>query len=210
MRVALTYDDGPDERVTPRLLDALRAERVSATFFVVGRAVARDPSIVRRIAAEGHAIGNHTYDHAHLEFSGSRKLASELAATDAALARIGIVTPLVRTPYGRRNAAIAQSLAAQGRVLVLWSDPESRDWERHDSEAIAAWVVAHARDGSIILLHDGDRGIPCDGGACDRSSVVAATRRIIGALRARGFTFVPVTAFIAKGRDRRRGVGRAP
>jgi peptidoglycan/xylan/chitin deacetylase (PgdA/CDA1 family) len=196
MRVALTYDDGPDERTTPRLLDELRADRVTATFFVVGRAVDRTPALVRREAREGHAIGNHSYDHAHLEFSGAGKLRAELGRADAALARVGVATRLVRTPYGRRNGAIAQALAADGRTLVLWSDPESHDWERRDPRTIADWVVAHAHDGSIILLHDGDRGLPCHAAACDRSAVVAATHRIVADLRGRGMSFVPVTAVV--------------
>ncbi len=197
MRVALTYDDGPDPRTTPRLLDVLRREHVRATFFVVGEAVDRAPELVRRMVRDGNGVGNHTYDHPHLEFAGAARVRDEVTRTDAALARAGVATRLVRTPYGRRNAAVVQAIAAEGRTLVLWSDAESHDWERPgDAAGIAADVVARVRDGSIVLLHDGDRGRPCREAACDRSTVIDATRRIVDTLRARGYTFVPVAAFL--------------
>jgi peptidoglycan/xylan/chitin deacetylase (PgdA/CDA1 family) len=197
MRVALTYDDGPNTAVTPRLLDLLRREHVPATFFVVGEAVDRSPDLVRRMIRDGDAVGNHTYDHAHLEFADAARVRDELRRTDAALARAGATTRLVRTPYGRRNAVVAQTIAAEGRTLVLWSDAESHDWERPgDGAGIAADVVARVRDGSIVLLHDGDRGRVCRPPSCDRSAVVDATRRIVAALRARGYTFVTVDAYV--------------
>ncbi len=200
--VALTYDDGPNPPYTGRILDVLRAERVHATFFVVGRAVSADPATVRRIVREGHAIGNHTWDHRHLLVETPATMRSELQRTDAAIyAAAGVHTRLMRPPFGARDFAVLGEARQLGYTVVMWSVPLPNDWDRPGDATIAQRVLDHVGDGSIIVLHDGNRGIVCRGmhasDVCDRSQDVAATRLIVERLRARGFRFVTVPQLMA-------------
>jgi peptidoglycan-N-acetylglucosamine deacetylase len=199
--VALTFDDGPNPPYTGRILDVLRAERVHATFFVVGRAVVADPATVRRIVREGNAIGNHTWDHRHLLVETVSAIRSELTRTDAAIfAASGVHTRLLRPPFGARDFAVLDQARRLGYTVVMWSVPLPNDWDRPGGATIAERVLDHVGDGSIIVLHDGNRGIVCRSSSaalCDRSQDVAATRLIVERLRARGFSFVTVPQLIA-------------
>ncbi len=199
--VALTFDDGPNPPYTDRILDVLAAERVHATFFVVGRAVDAHPATVKRIVAEGHAIGNHTWDHPHLILDSPAAVRSELARTDAAVfAAAGVHMSLMRPPFGARDFAVIDQARRAGYRVVMWSDPLPEDWAQPGAATIAARVLEHVHDGSIIVLHDGNRGRACgsaDRAACDRSQDVEATRAIIAALRARGFRFVTIPELFA-------------
>jgi peptidoglycan/xylan/chitin deacetylase (PgdA/CDA1 family) len=202
--VALTFDDGPNPPYTDRILDVLRAERVHATFFVVGRAAAAYPRTLARIAHEGHAIGNHTWDHPHMIVESRAAMRTELLRTDATIARItGRHTNLMRPPYGSRDFAVIAEAQALGYRVVMWSVPLPKDWEQPGDATIAHRVIDRVQDGSIIVLHDGNRGILCgrDRRAgpheCDRGQDVAATREIVDALRGRGYRFVTVGQLIA-------------
>lgn len=202
--VALTFDDGPNPPYTGRILDVLRAENVRATFFVVGRAVAADPATVRRIVREGHAIGNHTWDHRHLLVETPETMRSELDRTDDAIfAATGRRTRLLRPPFGARDFAVLGEARQLGYTVVMWSVPLPEDWEQPGSGTIAKRVLDNVGDGSIIVLHDGNRGIVCrtatraPASLCDRSQDVAATRLIVERLRARGFRFVTIPQLIA-------------
>jgi peptidoglycan/xylan/chitin deacetylase (PgdA/CDA1 family) len=201
--VALTYDDGPNPPYTDRILDVLRAERVHATFFVVGRAVVADPAVVRRIVREGHAIGNHTWDHRHLLVETPATMRSELTRTDNAIfAAAGVRTRLLRPPFGARDFAVLGEARQLGYTVVMWSVPLPNDWEQPGGATIAERVLDKVGDGSIIVLHDGNRGIVCRAthaspALCDRSQDVAATRLIVERLRARGFRFVTVPQLMA-------------
>jgi peptidoglycan/xylan/chitin deacetylase (PgdA/CDA1 family) len=201
--VALTYDDGPNPPYTDRILDVLRAERVHATFFVVGRAVVADPAVVRRIVREGNAIGNHTWDHRHLLVETPATMRSELTRTDDAIfAAAGVRTRLLRPPFGARDFAVLGEARQLGYTVVMWSVPLPNDWEQPGGETIAERVLDNVGDGSIIVLHDGNRGIVCRAAhisstVCDRSQDVAATRLIVEQLRARGFRFVTVPQLMA-------------
>ena len=202
--VALTFDDGPNPPYTGRILDVLRAEKVRATFFVVGRAVAADPATVRRIVREGHAIGNHTWDHRHLPVEMPATMRSELSRTDAAIfAATGLHTRLLRPPFGARDFAVLAEARQLGYTVVMWSVPLADDWEQPGSATIAKRVLDNVGDGSIIVLHDGNEGIVCrnaprlPASLCDRSQDVAATQLIVERLRARGFRFVTIPQMIA-------------
>jgi peptidoglycan/xylan/chitin deacetylase (PgdA/CDA1 family) len=199
--VALTFDDGPNPPYTGEILDVLRREHVHGTFFVVGRAVAANPAIVRRIVREGNAIGNHSWDHAHLVIETPAQIRADLARADAAVyAAAHVHTHLMRPPYGQRDFAVIGEARRAGYTVVMWSDPLPGDWDRPGVDAIVSRVVGHVKDGSIVVLHDGNRGLTCaraDVAACDRSQEVAATGRIIDAVRARGFQFVTVPELIA-------------
>jgi peptidoglycan/xylan/chitin deacetylase (PgdA/CDA1 family) len=201
--VALTFDDGPNPPYTDRILDVLRAERVRATFFVVGRAAAAYPATLRRIAREGNALGNHTWDHSHMTLESPPGMRSELQRTDAAIARItGIHTHLMRPPFGARDFAVIGEAQKLGYRVVMWSVPLPKDWEQPGDATIAKRVVDNVADGSIIVLHDGNEGILCardhrPAHDCDRNQDVAATREIVDSLRARGFRFVTIPQLIA-------------
>lgn len=202
--VALTFDDGPNPPYTDRILDVLRAERVHATFFVVGRAAAAYPATVARIAREGHALGNHTWDHPHMIVESRATMRAELLRTDAVVARItGRHMNLMRPPFGARDFAVIGEAQKLGYRVVMWSVPLPQDWEQPGDATISRRVVERVEDGSIVVLHDGNRGILCGRDKrttardCDRGQDVAATREIIETLRSRGYRFVTVPQLVA-------------
>jgi peptidoglycan-N-acetylglucosamine deacetylase len=177
-RVALTFDDGPDPVHTPALLDALAELSAHATFFVLGRQVDAHPELARRIAREGHELGNHTYSHRYLPLRRSRTVARELAETDAAIQRAtGVVPSLARPPYGGRSPRNVRAFDRSGKRTVLW-DVNSFDWKGKTAQEIAARVLARVRPGSIILLHEARNG---------GDATVEAVRLLVPALRERGF-----------------------
>ena len=201
--VALTFDDGPNPPYTDRILDVLHAERARATFFVVGRAAAAYPATLRRIVRDGHALGNHTWDHPHMIVESTAAMRAELLRTDATIAAITGVHPnLMRPPFGARDFAVIGEAHKLGYRVVMWSVPLPKDWEQPGDATIAKRVVDNVEDGSIIVLHDGNRGILCARDRrppqdCDRNQDVAATREIVETLRARGFRFVTIPQLIA-------------
>jgi peptidoglycan/xylan/chitin deacetylase (PgdA/CDA1 family) len=202
--VALTFDDGPNPPYTDSILDVLRDEHVRATFFVVGRAVAANPATVRRIVREGHALGNHTWDHPHMLVLSRAAMRVQLHRTDDAIfAAAGVRTKLMRPPFGARDFAVIDEAKAEGYQVVMWSVPLPKDWEMPGDATIASRVVDNVGDGSIIVLHDGNRGLHCGRPPlpapheCDRSQDVAATRRIVETLRSRGFRFVTIPQLLA-------------
>lgn len=171
----LTFDDGPS-RYTEMILDRLAEHRVKATFFVVGRQVRRQRAVVQRAAAEGHAIGNHSWDHPHLPGLPPTVIRRQLERTSAAIADVlGSPPHLFRPPYGDRNEQIDAVAAELGLETVLW-DVDPRDWSRPGARAIAAAIVA-ARPRQIVLLHDG-RG--------DRAQTVAGLSRALIEIEAAG------------------------
>lgn len=209
--VALTYDDGPNPPYTQHILDVLDREHVHATFFLVGRAVAAYPSVVRREVLSGDAVGNHTWDHRHLIVMSAAQIRATLNKTDAAIfAASGVHTHLMRPPFGSRDWLVLDQARKLGYTPVMWSVPLARDWEYPPASVIAARILAYVRDGSIIVLHDGNRGMLCGPShaaarACDRSSDIEATRLIVEALKKRGYRFVTVPELL-----RIRGAMRNP
>ena len=203
--VALTYDDGPNPPYTDRILDELKELDVKATFFVVGRAAQAHPGEVRRIVAEGHAIGNHTWDHSHLLVQTPHQIHEELSKTDDTIfAATGVRTRLMRPPFGARDFAVIDQARKDGYSVIMWSVPLPKDWEQPGDMTIAKRVLAHVKDGSIIVLHDGNRGMLCTPKTrkrCDRSQDVGATRIIITSLRAQGYQFVTIPQLMAMHRE---------
>jgi peptidoglycan-N-acetylglucosamine deacetylase len=179
--VALTIDDGPDPRWTPQVLDLLRANGVTATFCLVGTQVRAHPDLVRRIAAEGHALCDHTESHdIHLPARPAATVDAEVRSGRDDIAVAAGVRPVwFRAPGGNWSPEILAAAARLGMTPLDWSvDP--RDWDRPGAAAIAATVGA-APGGSVVLVHDG-------GG--DRSQTVAALATALPRLRARGLRFV--------------------
>jgi peptidoglycan-N-acetylglucosamine deacetylase len=178
--VYLTFDDGPSPVYTPQVLDLLGRYGARATFFVVGRNVQAYPALVRQELRGGHGLGNHTFTHADLRRLGPAGFASEVGRTTRALRQAtGAAVRCLRPPYRGVDATVERRAGALGLRVVLWNvDP--RDWSRPGAAMIAARVVDRTRAGDVVLLHDG-------GG--DRAQTVAALRRVLPALAARGFRF---------------------
>lgn len=183
--VAMTFDDGPHQSLTPQLLDMLRARNIRATFYLIGRRVAMYPELTRRIAAEGHEIGNHTWNHPRLTSLGNTSLLRELDRTSGAInAAAGRPPVTMRPPYGLLSPRQRGLIYAERRLpTVLWSvDPE--DWRRPGSSVVANRIVSHAQTGAVILSHD----------------IIGATVRAMPAaldgLAARGYRFVTVSELI--------------
>ena len=181
--VALTFDDGPRSSTTGPLLDGLALREVPATFFLVGNRIPGNEDLVRRMAAEGHQIGIHTYDHVELKGLSRQDFDLQVGKTRALITRLaGDGSYWLRPPYGflDRNAG-----SWCGGPVILWSvDPE--DWKDDDIDRIVAAVVEHVSDGDIILLHD-----------LFPSSAQAALR-VVDTLLARGCCFVTVEQLMAE------------
>jgi peptidoglycan/xylan/chitin deacetylase (PgdA/CDA1 family) len=196
--VALTFDDGPNPPYTDAILRVLREERVHATFFVVGRAAAAYPRVLREEHDDGNAIGNHSWDHGHLIAMTPLALAQSLERTDAAVyAATGEHTHLMRPPFGARDWLVLSEARRLGYVPVMWSVPLARDWEYPPASVIASRILGRVSNGSIVVLHDGNRGRLCaarnlPSRVCDRSADIAATKQIVETLKARGYRFVTI------------------
>lgn len=188
--IALTFDDGPSRRYTPPILDILKEKGAKASFFVLGSSAALEPEILKRVYAEGHDIGNHTFTHPDLSEIPSAQLDLELNATQRVLeAKLGIRTVLFRPPFVKdiepethSQARTLQASAALG-YITIGQRIDPLDWGRPGVDEIVRRTVSYAakQSGNVVLLHDG-------GG--DRTQTIAALPRIIDELRVQGFRFV--------------------
>jgi len=157
--VYLTFDDGPDERWTPQILDLLAEQNVRATFFVVGRFALAYPELVRRIASQGHAIGNHTWSHRHPWAVSATVARQEVRAGTKAIADVtGLAPVFFRPPHGRLRRCMLEEIAHEGQTLVLW-DRSAVDWGPLGRAAHISRRLAAVQDGDIVLMHDSGRGI---------------------------------------------------
>ncbi len=157
--LALTFDDGPHPDITPRVLDALGAAGARATFFMVGENALRHPELVRRVVAEGHALGVHTLSHRHAWITPPAGLRREMLLGSEAIrvASRGAAPLWFRPPWGSFNAATRRAARSMGLRIALWSC-DAGDWlPGATPAAIAARVRAGLADGAIIDLHDGGR-----------------------------------------------------
>ena len=198
-RIALTFDDGPDPRWTPRIAAALRRLHAPATFFVVGSKVVSHPEVVQRLRRDGFELGNHTFTHADVSALPGWEQRLQLGLTDNALAgAVGIRPRLFRPPYSsvpaaasEHQAAALEDVARLGYDVVL-ADFNGEDWRRPGVDEIVASATPQGDRGGIVLLHDG-------GG--DRSQTVRAIERLVPALRARGFELVTVSELAGLSRE---------
>ena len=153
--VAMTFDDGPHPQNTPRLLDILRDRNIKATFYVIGRNVDLYPAIARRIVAEGHEIGNHTYTHPNMTKLSNDGVRSELMKTrDAVVRATGVQPRTLRPPYGALLQAQREWIRSEFNYpTIMWAvDP--RDWQRPGPSVVASRIIAGTTPGAIVLAHD--------------------------------------------------------
>lgn len=153
--VALTFDDGPHPDITPRLLDALARHRMVATFFLIGREAERFPELVRRIVAEGHAIGHHSWTHSEPSITSTSTLLTEVARCRALLESLtGAPVDRFRPPKGALSAAKIVALLRAGQRIVLWSE-DPKDFALTDAAPLTHWATtSRLSAGSIALMHD--------------------------------------------------------
>ena len=189
--VALTFDDGPSPRCTPQLLDGLKERGVPATFFVVGCQVVKDPDIVIRMAAEGHQVGNHSYDHKELDKLSCGEAAEDMQRNNDLLCQLlGEGDYWVRPPYGLLSQ---EETAALTVPVINWS-VDTEDWKSKDAEKILDIIYRDTGDGDIILLHD------------RYLNSVDAALRAVDHLQQQGYRFVTVAELLAlKGVEPERG-----
>jgi len=187
-QLALTYDDGPNDPHTLRLLDVLARHNVRATFFLIGRYVQQRPDIARELIKAGHVIGNHTFTHPMLTFQSGDRLRAEFDGCKRALTdAVGEYSNLFRPPFGGRRPAVLRMARQMGLEPIMWN-VTAYDWKAESSEYIEHKVTSKVQGGDVILLHDG--GHRAFG--TDRSHTVAATDRLIARYKAKGYEFVTI------------------
>lgn len=184
--VALTFDDGPNEPATGTILDTLKRYNVRATFFLVGTNAEYYPATARRIAAEGHVIGNHTYRHSRFDLSDQADIAKDITAGARAIsATAGVKTRWFRPPFGINGKGLDKLCTENGYAIAGWS-LDANDWNPHPTSDIVKHIVSHVTSGDIILLHDGresQHGV-------NRQTTVEAVPLIIERLQKAGYKFV--------------------
>ena len=184
--IAMTFDDGPSAKLTPKLLDLLAAHHIKATFFLIGQNVAENPEIVARETREGHEIANHSWSHPSLAKMSDDGVRGQLRKTDEVIrSAAGHAPTLLRPPYGsitlRQKKWINQEF---GYKIVLW-DVDPLDWRRPGPSVVCNRIVKNTRAGSIVLAHDIHPG------------TIEAMPCVVSQLEAKGFKFVTVSELIA-------------
>ncbi|MEK8130937.1 polysaccharide deacetylase family protein [Paenibacillus filicis] len=185
-QVALTFDDGPDTKFTPEILDILKKYQVKATFFVVGTQVSKHPDMLKRILDEGHAIGNHSMTHANFTKLSTERIDREIEETDKLIRQAtGTTTPLFRAPYGAAPDILKKHLKALDRPLIGWT-VDTRDWSGLSPADMMGIIRKQIKPGGIILMHSfgGKKG--------DLSNTVTALPQAIEYLKAQGYSLVTV------------------
>ena len=187
-KIALTYDDGPNDPYTPQLMDVLARHGVRASFFLIGRFVSRRPNIVRDLVQAGHVVGNHTYTHPPLIFETSIQIRVQLISCRQAIAdAVGEHSNLFRPPYGARRPAVLRIARELGLEPVMWN-AIGYDWLDTTPQRIEQNVAKSIRGGDVIVLHDGNHQHL----GTDRSKTVAATDLLIARYKAEGYEFVTI------------------
>jgi peptidoglycan-N-acetylglucosamine deacetylase len=193
-QLALTYDDGPNDPYTWRMLEVLERHQVQATFFFIGQYVQQKPEIARAVVAAGHAIGSHTWSHPNLIFQQVTELRRQLVQTrQAILDATGVETKIFRPPFGGRRPATLRTVRAFGLQTVMWN-VTCYDWKAKSAEEIVGHAERQIRGGDVILLHDGSHvrmGV-------DRSRSVEGSDRILSRYRGEGYEFVTIPEMMEK------------
>lgn len=193
-QLALTYDDGPNDPHTLRLLEVLARHEVKATFFLIGHYVRQRPDIAREVAKAGHVIGNHTFTHPLLIFKRDDEIRKELSDCRAALQdAVGEHSNLFRPPFGGRRPATLH-IARELRLEPIMWNVTGYDWNAPSAAVIERKVSKQIRGGDVILLHDGGHKQM----GADRSQTVQATDHLIKRYKQEGYSFVTIPGMMQR------------
>ncbi len=184
--IAMTFDDGPSDKLTPKLLDILAEHHVKATFFVIGQNAADHPEIVKRALQEGHEIGNHSWSHPNFAKMSDENVRRDLKKTDDAIvAACGVRPTVMRPPYGSITARQKRWIHDEfGYRIILW-DVDPLDWKRPGPKVVTSRIMKETRSGSIVLSHDIHPG------------TIESVPATLNELEAKGFKFVTVSQLIS-------------
>ena len=194
-RIALTFDDGPDTVYTPQVLNILKQENVKATFFLIGKKIAKNPAMTLRIRDEGHCIGNHSYTHCWMPKLNFTNVMNEITKTENLIENIcGSSNRYFRAPWGAIDPEQEKEIRAQGFTVVKWNvDPTDGDIKHTTADKIASVVVNNAGSEKIILLHCADYA-----GLEGREKTIAALPRIIQILKQKHYRFVTMEEMLCR------------
>lgn len=188
--IALTFDDGPNPKYTPLILDILKEYNIRATFFVLGKHALKYPELIEREMLENHEIGNHTFNHINPVQCSPTEFEKEFTLTQEVIfSTIEVMPRLFRPPYGNYNEKVVEIVENQGAKVVIWSThQDSKDWSNPGVNEIVKTIVSETRNGDIILLHDHVEH--------DKSDTVESLKIIIPKLKEKGYKFVTVSQLI--------------
>ncbi|NQT64819.1 MAG: polysaccharide deacetylase family protein [FCB group bacterium] len=192
--VALTFDDGPHPEFTKELLDLFKEKGIKATFFVTGKKIEKHKDIIKRMIAEGHELGNHSYSHKNLIFKKKSILKEEIQNTDNLLRGLGVKGEILfRPPFGRLSFTAFTILASMNKKVIMWNVP-TKDYKENDPKIILNKIYKRIKPGSIIVLHDS--GIDRTGKEIDRQATIIAVKELIKELPKKGYNFRTVSQLI--------------
>ena len=194
--VALTYDDGPNDPDTLKLMDVLARHDVKATFFLLGRFVRQKPEIARALVSAGHVIGNHSWDHPRLILASDAELRRQVQQTQSVIFdACGVMPTLFRPPFGGRRPGTLQTVRALGLEPIMWN-VTCYDWKPTSADRVVAHARRQIRGGDVILMHDGDQRAM----GADRSHTVDGTERVVAYCKSKGYQFVTIPEMMKKKR----------
>jgi chitooligosaccharide deacetylase len=201
--VGLTFDDGPDPEFTPRVLDVIADKRATATFFLVGVNALAHRDLVARVLADGHTIGNHTFDHTSLETLAPGAVASEIDRGEEAIVTAGAPRPhLFRPPRGLTDEVVAVFADAERYRTIFWTLAVEHFVLHAPVDVAVDRMLARVRRGDIILAHDGGHIAAPGAPTIDRSATIAALPRLLDGLAARGLEAIDIPRLLAHQRKR--------
>lgn len=178
--VALTFDDGPDSKITPQILDILKANNIHASFFFIGERAKVLPSVVKRVYSEGNLVLNHSFSHPDLSKKNLAEIKTQINSTQNIINDIiGKKPAIIRPPYGAVNDAVLKEVNAQDLKIAIWSI-DTLDWSQKEKSNIVKNVVDNVRPGEIILMHSND----------DKAATAEALPELITKLKEKGYRFV--------------------
>ena len=203
--VALTFDDGPHPVFTPTIADSLDRHDAKATFFVLGRHAEQNPAILQALAANGHEIGNHSFNHYDLNQQQPETIRTEILQTDAIISATGYAGNIFfRPPYGHAGFPVMGVLKALKRPIVRWNI-DLRDWAGTDPDDMLAMFEQRIQPGAIVLLHDSssNQATELPESQQNRENTVELVQRLLETYVPQGYQFVTLSELLEAGEPRR-------
>ena len=184
-KVALTLNAAWNDSDIDKILEILRRKNIKCTFFAVGTWIEKYPDAMKKIVAENHEVGNHSYNHAHFDTLDAEKMRADMDKCDALLKQYGADSKLFRAPYGEYNDTLTKECEKTGRYCIQW-DIDSLDWKGLSEAEMTKRIIPRLNNGSIILFHNGTE------------TTADALEGIIEKIEAEGYTFCTVGELIYK------------